>query len=423
MALWPFAELFGAIPVLRHVFPLRYSTWIAFAGPALAALELDRYARDRAAGPKAAWGAAAAPLVLAAAAVLWFLHLRPELTAPFALGFQKRQLAITLGLLAAAAGLALVTRARTGLYTIGLAALCAADLLYQWKSHYRLFSPSLLYPETPLVRFLRSQPPPFRVAGAGTALFPGTNVFAGVEDVRTHDPVERRDYVTFLDATGGYPPGSYFKSITDPDASVLDFLNARFLVAAPGHVPSPERWRPVYGGADGGVFESPTVLPRAFVPATVRLVAGAPAREPLRDANAAFGAAFREIASNRDWRAKAWVLADRDGEAPGGAAEISAYGESTNAASFDAKVSGGGAWIVLSLVQDGGWSATSGGAAVPVSRANGPFLALNLPEGAQRVRLRYRPPGFVAGAWISAATAAALLAAAVAARRQRRATP
>ena len=99
VALWPFAEIFGAVPVLRHVFPLRFYSWIALAGPALAALELDRYARDRAEGPRAAWGAAAVALGLAGAAVVWHMHLRPELTAPGALGFQKRQLAITLGLL------------------------------------------------------------------------------------------------------------------------------------------------------------------------------------------------------------------------------------------------------------------------------------------------------------------------------------
>ncbi len=56
IALWPFAEIFGAIPAVRHVFPLRFYSWIALAGPALAALELDRYAKDRALGPRpAAW--------------------------------------------------------------------------------------------------------------------------------------------------------------------------------------------------------------------------------------------------------------------------------------------------------------------------------------------------------------------------------
>ncbi len=419
-ALWPFAEVFGGIPLLRRVLPLRFATWAALAGPALAAFELDRYARDRAARPSASWGAVLAPMVLAAAALLWFLHLEPELTAPGALGFQQRQLAIALGLLGLASGLALVTRARTGLYATGLTILCAADLLYQWHTLYRTDSPALFYPETPLVHFLSEQPRPFRVAGAGTALFPSTNVFAGVEDIRTHDPVERRDYVSFLDATAGYAPGSYFKTLGNPDSTVLDFLNVRYLVTAADAAPPAGRWRTVYAGSDGQVLESPTVIPRAFVPDRVRLVAGAKTT-PLRfDANAAFGTAFSEIAANRDWRGRAWVLADRQGEEPGGEAEISGYRESINGASFDARVAGAGAWTVLSLVQDGGWSAQDAdGVPIPVTRANGPFLALRVPPGSGRVVLRYRPPGFVAGTWVSAATLG-LLVAGGALRRLRR---
>ncbi len=418
IALWPFAEIFGLVPVLRHVFPLRFYSWIALAGPALAALELDRYARDRAADPRAARGAIVPVLILAAAAILWYLHLRPEYTAPGAPGFQRRQLAITLALLGATGGLTLLAGKRAGLHAAGLAVLCAADLLYQWRSHYRVFPTERFFPETPLIRFLRDRPPPFRVAGARTALFPNTNVFAGVEEVRTHDPVERRDYVTFLDATCGYVPGDYFKQIRDPNATALDFLNARYLVAAPGFTPAAGRWRPVYNGDDGQVFESPTVLPTAFVPATVRLVERAPATDPGKDANAAFGDAFGEIAGNRDWRARAWVLAGRAAEEPGGEAELSGYVESTNAAAFDARVGGAGAWVVLSLVQDGGWSArTDAGADVSAYRANGPFLALRLPGGVHHVRLRYRPPGFGFGTAISALTLAVILVAAGARRR------
>jgi Bacterial membrane protein YfhO len=155
----------------------------------------------------------------------------------------------------------------------------------------------------------------------------------------------------------------------------------------------------------------------------VRLVASAEAKEPLADANAAFGRAFEEIARNPDFRATAWILGERDGEAPGGEAAITAYRETTNGVTFDADVAGGspGAWIVLSLVQDGGWSAKDdAGRGLPLLRANGPFLALRLPPGKTRVRLSYSPPGFRAGAWISATVLVALVALAAAAVRRRR---
>jgi hypothetical protein len=272
VAMWPFAEIFGAIPAVRHVFPLRFYSWIALAGPALAALELDRYARDRARGPRPAWFAAAAPLLLAAMAFLWFRHLRPEWADPGHLGYQTRQLIIAAGLLGSAAALALLAGPRRGLYATGLGVLCAADLLYLWRGHYRSFSLSLLYPETPLVRHLRGLPAPFRTAGAGNALYPNMNVFAGVEDVRTHDPVERRDYVAFLDATTGFPPGDYFKRLGRVDAPALDFLNVRALVVQKGGAPPGGRWKRTYSGDDGDVYENPAVLPGA------RLREGAPRR-------------------------------------------------------------------------------------------------------------------------------------------------
>jgi len=96
---------------------------------------------------------------------------------------------------------------------------------------------ALVYPKVPLVRYLASRPRPFRVIGIGSALFPNANVFAGVEDVRTHDPMERRDYVAFLDATCGYPPDQYFKFVRDPNAPVLDFLNVAYAVASPESPP------------------------------------------------------------------------------------------------------------------------------------------------------------------------------------------
>ena len=423
VAMWPFAEIFGAIPAVRHVFPLRFYSWIALAGPALAALELDRYAKDRSRGSRAAWFAAAAPLLLAAAAILWFLHLRPEWVEPRHLAYQRRELLIAVGLLGCAAALAFVAGPRRGLYVTGLGALCAADLLHQWRSHYWTFPAALFYPETPLVRHLRGLPAPFRTAGAGNALFPNLNVFAGAEDVRTHDPVERRDYVAFLDAAAGFPPPDYFKKLGRVDAPVLDFLNVRALVVGKGG-PSPGgRWRKTYSGDDGDVYENPAVLPRAFVPERVRLVVPAPGfgNEPMADANAAFGPAFAEIAANPDFRATAWVLSDRSAEVSGGEAELARYEETTNAVSFDASVptEADGAWIVVSIVQDGGWSAKDAqGRDLEVRRANGPFLAVRLPPGDIRVRLRYSPPGFLTGLAISGATV--LVLAGVAARRRGR---
>jgi len=181
------------------------------------------------------------------------------------------------------------------------------------------------------------------------------------------------------------------------------------------------RWTRAYSGADGDIYENPSVLPRAFVPERVRLVtSSAKESEPLGDAhaNAAFGPAFAEITANRDFRATAWILSDRAGEEPGGDASISNYAETTNAVELDVAAAAP-SWVVLSIVQDGGWSARdTAGRALPLSRANGPFLALKVSAGETHVRMHYRPPGFVPGAWISGASLVILMLVSVGLRRR-----
>jgi hypothetical protein len=229
--------------------------------------------------------------------------------------------------------------------------------------------------------------------------------------------------MAFLDVTCGYPYADYFKMIRNVDAPALDFLNVRFVLGGPRDAAPGPRWRPVYAGADGTAFENSSVLPRAFSPSRIRFVSPPAARPwPVLDAAAAFGPAFAEIAALTDWRATAYVLSDGGGaaEAVNPPVEVSEYAETTNAASFRARVPEGGpdGWVVLSLVQDGGWSARDAtGPALASRLANGPFLALKIPPGERRIALRYCPPGMLLGSAITLATFLLLAAAAVRARR------
>jgi hypothetical protein len=227
-----------------------------------------------------------------------------------------------------------------------------------------------------MLAFLRSRPGPFRILGEGAVLFPNSNVFAGLEDIRTHDPVERKDYVDFLDRAAGYPPFEYFKSIARFDAPALDLLNVHYLAGEPGWKAPADKWKPVYDGADGVVFENALALPRVF------------------DA--------RRIPPE-----------SRTSSDCADCAAVTGYRESTNSASFHARLARPGR-VVVSLMQDGGWSAkrspakNGAGTTIPTGRAEGILLALDLPAGDSDVRLSYVPPGMAAGGAISAATAAGL---------------
>jgi hypothetical protein len=237
-----------------------------------------------------------------------------------------------------------------------------------------------------------------------TAFYPNSGVFAGIEDVRTHDPVERRDYVEFLNSTCGYEPSEYYKQIRDFSTPALDFLNVRYLVASELEQPASEKWRPAYSGRDGTVFENARVLPRVFSPRKIRRIQSGGAAWPSGD----------------DWSAEALVRFEGAPPAASAAAEISDYVESPGRVTFRSRAAAD-AVLVASLVDDGGWRACDAETGEPlrIGRANGPFLAVATPAGDRRIRLDYTTPGFRAGSALSIlGVAAALLAAAVGRRRR-----
>ena len=192
---WPFLEAVSRIPLLRFVVPDRLLTWAALALPLLAALELDRYARDAAAG-RTPWRAlAVAGAGVAAAAVGWHAAHRGAHALAGGAAFQTRALAAACAVALALAAAGLVLRRRAAALCGAAALLIAGELLVDGRHLYRATPAAALVPETPLAAFLRARAGAFRSAGAGPALFPGTNVFAGVQDVRTHDPLESREYL------------------------------------------------------------------------------------------------------------------------------------------------------------------------------------------------------------------------------------
>jgi hypothetical protein len=367
-ALWPFSEIAGAVPALKMMFPLRFLSWAALAGSAVAAFEIDRLRKDREHNPRAPMGLILSAGGLAVLALFTGLRFRKLHMATGGFPSQEKALAASMAVLVllGAVGVLLLRgrpRSLDRLWPAILTAAAAIELFHQGGRLYRLEPAGWLFPETPLVRFLHSQPGPFRIAGAGTTLFPNTSVFAGVEDIRTHDPVERRDYVEFLDTACGYDPKEYFKTLKDLNAPALDLLNVRFLVSGPGSPAPGAKWNRVYAGPDGTVFENRDVLPRVFVPRGVR----------------------------------------------NGRAEARFLSESANSVVFRSSASAP-AVAVASLVDDGGWRARDeSGRPLEVLQADGPLLAVRLTEGEHVVTLRYLPPGLAVGAGISGATCLGLL--------------
>jgi hypothetical protein len=409
--LWPFFDIAVRAPVLKMMFFLRYFSWVSLAGAAIAGFELDRLCADSLSQRKSSFAFFAAAAGLALFGIAAFIRFRPLHEAAGGLASQWEAFAAAWICLGAAAVIFLLLRARPSVrgliaFSLCLSAIAAAELLYQGMRLYEFGRPGNLYPDTPMLAFLRSRPWPFRVVGEATTLFPNSSIFAGLEDVRTKDPVERLDYIQFLDATCGYPPAEEFKQIRDVNATALDFLNVRYLLSVPGRAPPAEKWRRVYSADDGTVFENRDVLPRVYAPEKITLVASIAERLGWSgNAFAGFGVPATAIAGKRDWREHAFVLGREAKMIVNGQARITGYRESTNKASFRASVSdAAGAFVVASLTQDGGWSARDEtGRRIETTLANGPFLAVRVPSGDHIIFLEYSPPGFQAGAGITAA--------------------
>jgi uncharacterized membrane protein YfhO len=76
-------------------------------------------------------------------------------------------------------------------------------------------------------------------------------------------------------------------------------------------------------------------------------------------------------------------------------------------------------WLVLRVSHDPGWRAADArGAPLRIAPAQVRFLAVEVPAGTERVRLRYTPPGWRA-AWTVAGIALAVLALTAVATRAR----
>ncbi|MEA2237694.1 MAG: hypothetical protein QOC81_2418 [Thermoanaerobaculia bacterium] len=232
-----------------------------------------------------------------------------------------------------------------------------------WNS---AFPNTTFYPRTPLIdAVLRHHRPGFdRVAGIGGVLFPNTNAMFGIEEVRVHDPMEPARFVHFL---GPVLTTDYYKKWIDPSSPLLDRLNARWVMAEPGHeLMDTARYQLRYSGADGLLYENMHVQPRFF----------------------AKGARVAITLASAD----AYVL---DIDAPTSSLVVSSVGWSR--------------W----------WRAETASGRLATQLVDGAFIGFTIPAGHTSVRVRYVPVSFYIAVVIALLTAALLVCFMIRARVQR----
>ena len=174
--------------------------------------------------------------------------------------------------LAVAIAATLVAVTRRDRAVLALLVAVIAELSIVGRDRNPSIDGALLYPKTPLIRALetlqKQQPPnaPFRIAGAGAMLYPNTAAIYGFEDIRFHDPMANQRYSDFMVRTADYDITKYFpwweKGV---ESRSTDYLNVRYVLALLGtQPPDPRRFRRVYDGPDGVIYENRDVLPRFY---------------------------------------------------------------------------------------------------------------------------------------------------------------
>ena len=308
--------------------------------------------------------------------------------------------------LAAAALLALPPRWRDR-GAIVVATLIVAELWANDAGWNPVLPAEAMYPRTPLIAKLQQLRGNFRIAGIGPALFPNTNAIFGFEDVRAHDPMANGRYLGTLRLLAGVNTDDYFAKWNDLDSRLLDYLNVKYVVGARNlEMRDRQRYRLVYDGRDGRIFENVDVLPR-FYPArniVLEFKGDYFLRRLMEQKDFAQTAVVKVLPVDSD-RMRLDLLLPRPHTAP----EPVVTMVQAQPTDFRLRIHAPRhALIVSSQPWWPGWRVTLNGRRREPQPVNGPFLGFTVPPGDWDVRVDYFPLTFYLGLAASLVTVVTL---------------
>ena len=253
----------------------------------------------------------------------------------------------------------------------------------------------IAFPPLALFGPLQSIREPFRIVATGPGLFPNTATMYGLEDARVMTAMTLNQYDETFPAwcrRGGFG----FNQIDDLARPMLSMLNVRFAVVREDD-PIPAGWRGVLADHGSRLIENLRVLPRAFVPRTIR---------------AGVANDVEDMAAASDFAEQAWLdLPGAAGDLPNGPGAI-AIRPRRLGFDLDAAMEHDG-FVVISEAAWKGWRAYVDGHPSKIVRANHAFLGVFVPAGHHALRVVYWPQSFVIGKMITLLTMVLLITAAL----------
>ena len=237
----PIGKLFNAVPPFSITANDKLRVVALFFAAVVAAHALERFSR---------WYAVAA--TLCGGAAVYVYALRPSMLRPW-------------DLVAAATVMVLAILPRR-MIPVGAVVLLAIDLFVLNSGFNALVDSRYYKPRLPIVEELRRIAPaePYRVAGLEWMFLPNASAQYEVEDVRGTDPMSYDVYTELLKPIVVDDRSIDFDRLVNVNHPLMDVLNVRYLLTEPGAQPG-GRWKEVYRGADGAIFENPSVRPRFWV--------------------------------------------------------------------------------------------------------------------------------------------------------------
>ncbi|HEY6066776.1 MAG TPA: YfhO family protein [Thermoanaerobaculia bacterium] len=404
LALWArlpiVTDAISALPLFDIGLNERLVFIAAFGISALAGLGAQRFLEED------GFSLLSAVLVALIAILALYQDVRPTLLRlgmepDFLLGRMLLQ-AIPLILLGGAAAIALPRRR-----TAPVVALALVLLVVERKAEagglYATFPSRAFYPPLAVLDPI-PRAAPWRFTAIGFQFVPNIAAMYELEDVRGYEAM------TFQPLADTFPlwcvpQPVWFNRVDDPTTSFLSFLNVRWVLAPAEWAPPPD-WKLRSEDSGTRLYENPRALPRAFVPRSVRAIANdAGQREAL--------------ASLTDFAEQGIVGAARDGgwrENLFAAVRVESYRPESLELSIEARSR---AIVGTSIPRWPGWRLEIDGRSEPLLSYNRAFIGFEAPAGSRRAVLRYRPDGFVFGAWISGGTVVLCVIAGLLRRKRR----
>jgi Bacterial membrane protein YfhO len=282
-------------------------------------------------------------------------------------------------------------------WRIALVALILVQRLASDGGVHKSFDAEAAYP--PMRLFEAIENTNDRVVGQGWALIPATGALYGLEDARGYEAMTFKPFFQTYSAWCTHQP-VFFNRVDDLSKPFLSMINVRYAFTKEG-ASIPGGWRAIAKEGSAIVLENENVLPRAFVPKSVRI-------------GWQHDITLDQMREETDFARRAWIDASLDApqEWNNDHGTVSAIRRIRHGYEFDATMRADG-WVVITNSAWKGWRAYIDGRRVRHHRANAAFLGVHVPEGQHRVRLVYWPQSFVIGRAISLATLILLIAFAV----------